>query len=138
MPLPCSRERWVKQIAKLQHIVGIRGRALSLFPPSSHPRCLTFLHLYGIIGFLLPLLTLDTPREVSDRNEEETANENVSSKLKMSDRWDSKRSTNTNLLESSNIPASALYHARNAESSPKNPPALMTGGFGIPLASGFR
>ena len=34
------------------------------------------------------------------------------------------------LLESSTIPASALYHARNEVSSPKKPPALMMGGFG--------
>ncbi len=41
--------------------------------------------------------------------------------------------TKAHLLESSRIPANALYQAVNAASSPKNPPALIIGGFGAPL-----
>ena len=44
----------------------------------------------------------------------------------------------TYLFESSAIPAKALYHAKNAASSAKKPPALMTGGFGAPAASRCR
>ena len=36
------------------------------------------------------------------------------------------------------MPAKALYHARNAARSPKNPPALMTGGFGWLAALRWR
>ena len=38
----------------------------------------------------------------------------------------------TYLFESSAIPASALYHAKNAARKPKNPPALITGVLALP------
>ena len=41
----------------------------------------------------------------------------------------------TNLFESSAIPANALYQARKAARIAKKPPALMMGGFGMPMAS---
>ena len=44
----------------------------------------------------------------------------------------------THLLESSAIPAKALYHARNAASNAKKPPALRMGGFGMSIASRCR
>ena len=44
----------------------------------------------------------------------------------------------TDLLLSSAIPASALYHAMNAANRAKNPPALMIGGLGSPMASRWR
>lgn len=42
------------------------------------------------------------------------------------------------LFESSRIPAAALYQAKNAAINAKNPPALITGGFGDPAALGCR
>lgn len=42
------------------------------------------------------------------------------------------------LFESSAIPANALYQAAKAASSPKKPPALITGGFGWLVESRCR
>ena len=44
----------------------------------------------------------------------------------------------TDLFESSRIPASALYQAKNAASSAKKPPAFSTGVFTMPAASGCK
>lgn len=41
----------------------------------------------------------------------------------------------TDLFDSSNIPARAQYHAANADSKLKKPAVLIIGGFGPPLAS---
>ena len=42
------------------------------------------------------------------------------------------------LFEESQIPAQALYQARNAASNPKKPPALLTGTFRSPSTSWKR
>ena len=42
------------------------------------------------------------------------------------------------LLESSRIPARALYHAKKAANRPNTPPALMQPDWGVPAASCCR
>ena len=85
-------------------------------------------------SFILELAALfepgDGPGEVRNGDDEEAVNTGKISTCywneKHQERW-------AHLLESSRIPAKALYHAVNAASRPKNPPALMIGGFGTPL-----
>ena len=81
------------------------------------------------------LHALDRPGEVRDRDNEEAACCRLANASCIENSVSRSRSY---LLESSSIPARALYQAMNAANNAKNPPALMTGGFGEPAALGFK
>ncbi len=89
----------------------------------------------GLDGGFVELAALfhagDGPGEVGDGDDEETV---VKKQSVIAKNGGKAQKISTHLFESSRIPASALYHAVNAANSPKNPPALIIGGFGTPAA----
>lgn len=130
LDIPCSQSiRSFASHSQGQSIVTLPVKPLILVDVSNGS---------ALILFLPHFLPLDRPWEVCDGDDEEAVMHRISAGLLVYHPYmksiDKEERWVTHLFESSAIPANALYHARNAASSPKKPPALMIGTVGFPFA----